>query len=94
MLAVELADEYSKDGITINALHPASLMPTKIVQSPMDTISDGTSSVVKLTVNKSLENTTGKYFFKRTKQKADSMAYNAKARKQLMELSFKMTGIK
>ncbi|MCT4588782.1 MAG: SDR family NAD(P)-dependent oxidoreductase [Carboxylicivirga sp.] len=93
MLAIELGDDYAKDGITVNALHPASMMPTKIVQFPMDTIPDGVSSVVKLAVNKSVADTTGKYFFKKTQERADSMAYDSDARKRLMELSFEMTGV-
>ncbi|NOU58297.1 SDR family NAD(P)-dependent oxidoreductase [Marinifilum caeruleilacunae] len=93
MLTIELADEYAKDGISMNALHPASLMPTKIVQSPIDTIPDGVKSVVKLAVNEKLANASGKYFFKRTQDKADATAYDEQARRQLMELSLKMTGV-
>ncbi|TKG93981.1 SDR family NAD(P)-dependent oxidoreductase [Puteibacter caeruleilacunae] len=93
MLAVELADEYLEDGITINALHPASMMPTKIVQFPMDTIPDGVRSVTRLALNSSLTNTSGKYFFKRTQENADAMAYDSDARNKLMELSKEMTGV-
>lgn len=93
MLTVELADEYAKDGISMNALHPASLMPTKIVQSSIDSIPDGVKSVVTLAISDKLINTNGKYFFKRTQEKADATAYDKQARKQLMELSYEMTGV-
>lgn len=93
MLAVELSEEYMADGITINALHPASMMPTKIVQFPMDDLSEGTDSVVRLVTSKSLEDISGKYFFKKVQQKADAMAYDATARKKLLEISYEMSDL-
>ncbi|MCT4613737.1 MAG: SDR family NAD(P)-dependent oxidoreductase [Marinifilaceae bacterium] len=93
MLSTELADDYIKDGITFNSLHPASMMPTKIVQFPMDTVAEGVEAVTRLVENENLADVTGKYFFKSVAQRADIEAHDTKLRKQLIDLSEKMTGI-
>lgn len=87
-LAQEATDYYYMEE-TLNA----SMMPTKIVQFPMDDISEGTESVVRLITAKSLDETSGKYFFKKVIQKAGAMAYDAVDRKKLMELAYEMTGL-
>lgn len=35
-------------GVTVNALHPATYMPTKIVRSPVSTIADGIEATLRL----------------------------------------------
>ena len=96
MLGFELADAYHKYGVTVNSLHPASYMPTKIVKglfSVQSSIEDGVASVVRLAVNDDLEGTTGKYFNQQKEAKAHTQAYDAHARKQLLQLSAELTGV-
>lgn len=93
MLGMALAPEYEKEGITINSLHPASMMPTKIVKSPIDSVAEGVEATVRLAVGKSVEGVTGKYWFKTVDQRASGQAYDEGAQTELINISKKMTGI-
>jgi NAD(P)-dependent dehydrogenase (short-subunit alcohol dehydrogenase family) len=91
MLAFEMAAQHPD--MLINALHPASYMPTKIVThmfTPQSKISDGVASMEALVSN---TKDTGKYFFQTREDQAMSQAYHHKARQQLMELSRNLTGV-
>src|SRR5918995_7050932 len=59
MFTFELAERLSGTGVSVNALHPASLMDTKMVQDTfgynMSTVEEGTEAVVRLTVSPELE---------------------------------------
>ncbi|CAM1343423.1 SDR family NAD(P)-dependent oxidoreductase [Tenacibaculum amylolyticum] len=93
MLTIEIGEEFGKSGVIVNALHPASMMPTKIVQHVIDNLSEGVDAVVKLAIDTSLNNVTGKYFFKQLQLKANPTAYSEENRKKLMQLSVEMTGV-
>ncbi|MBV9313455.1 MAG: hypothetical protein JO100_06815 [Pseudonocardia sp.] len=41
MHTIDLASSLANRGITANALHPATYMPTKIVANPISTLADG-----------------------------------------------------
>jgi NAD(P)-dependent dehydrogenase (short-subunit alcohol dehydrogenase family) len=95
-LAVEWGSSLLQKGVTINALHPASYMPTKIVTHmfrPQSTVEDGVASVVNLVTNPSLNKVSGKYFNRLSETRAQSQAYDAGARAQLLQLSQKLTGV-
>lgn len=90
---MELAPELQTQGIVINALHPATYMPTKIVPNPISRVEDGVRSVSKLALDENMANTTGKYFFETRETQAHAQAYDLNARKKLMDLSFQLCGI-
>ena len=92
-LTMEMAPELKDKGVTVNALHPATYLPTKIVPNPISKMEDGVKSVCKLAINEEMVNITGKYFFQTREQRASAQAYDARERKKLMELSFELTGI-
>ena len=62
----ELAERLSDTGVSVNALHPASLMDTKMVEDTfgytMSTVEEGSEAVVRLAVSPELEGVTGRYF--------------------------------
>jgi NAD(P)-dependent dehydrogenase (short-subunit alcohol dehydrogenase family) len=96
MLAFELASDYAVLGVTINALHPATYMPTKIVKGffpVMSTLEEGVEAVVSLAIDPAFEGVTGKYFDHTIEAAPLAQAYDEKARRQLMELSRKLTKV-
>lgn len=93
-ISLALAMAESHQNIRVNALHPASYMPTKIVThmfTPQSQIKDGVEAVIKLATDES--NFTGKYFFQTREEKASAQAYDSKARQKLLALSKELTGI-
>jgi NAD(P)-dependent dehydrogenase (short-subunit alcohol dehydrogenase family) len=91
MFTFELAEHLRDTGVTVNALHPASLMDTKMVQSTfgytMSTVEEGTQAVVRLTVSPKVEGVTGHYFDGRRQARANRQAYNPRVRNRLWVLS-------
>ena len=61
MNAFDLADELQAAGVTVNALHPATFMPTKMVPvSPLSTIAEGVEATLQLIAAPSVG--TGRYY--------------------------------
>src|ERR671912_290582 len=87
MFTFELAQRLRDSGVTVNALHPASLMETKMVLETfgrsMSTVEEGAEATVRLAVSPELEGITNRYFDGTREARADSQAYDEKARKRL-----------
>src|SRR5215207_7759028 len=96
MFTFELTEHLRDTGVTVNALHPASLMDTKMVQSTfgytMSTVEEGTQAVVRLAVSKELEGVTGRYFDGTREARANRQAYNPRVRDRLWVLSEQLCG--
>jgi len=92
-----LSGELAGSGITVNCLHPATLMNTKMVYdsdyfpSTMTTIDQGATAVQRLILDPALEQVTGAYFDGQQPARANPQAYDLKARLQLHELSLQLT---
>jgi NAD(P)-dependent dehydrogenase (short-subunit alcohol dehydrogenase family) len=86
-----LAEMLTGSGVTANALHPASLMPTKMVLEAgwqtMSSIEEGLKATLKLVVDPALETVTGRYFDGLSLAKANAQAYDKRVQKQLVALS-------
>ena len=93
LFTIDLAEELRGTGVTVNALHPATYMPTKIVEHPVSTLESGVEATVSLVVEASLADTSGRYFNGLVEARADQQAYQAGARKRLHELSDRLTGL-
>jgi NAD(P)-dependent dehydrogenase (short-subunit alcohol dehydrogenase family) len=91
MFTFDLAEDLSGSGVTVTCLHPATFMPTKMVQaasvSPTSTLEQGVEAVLRLVVAPELEGVTGRYFNGRSEARADPQAYDAEAVRRLRELS-------
>jgi NAD(P)-dependent dehydrogenase (short-subunit alcohol dehydrogenase family) len=90
----ELAARLDAEGVrnvAVNALHPASLMPTKIVYESfgytMSTLEEGVRATLRLALDPALEGVSGRYFDGQSEGRAKSQAYDADARRKLWELS-------
>jgi len=100
MFTFELADrlqEQGETGVTVNALHPASLMPTKMVFEMfgrvMSTLEDGTEATVRLAVSPELEGVTGRYFEGTRESRAYAQGYEPDARRRLWVISEQFCGL-
>lgn len=89
---VDRAPELAKRGVTVNALHPATYMPTKIVPNPMSTLEEGVDATVRLIADRALEGVTGKYWNGTEEARALDQAYDPAARAALRELSERLVG--
>ena len=100
MFTFDLAEELAGSGITINCLHPATLMNTKMVResdhfgSPMTTVEEGAEAVEYLALSSKLEGVTGEYFEGKQPARADPQAYDLEARRRLHVLSEQWAGLK
>ncbi|AXC13855.1 putative oxidoreductase [Acidisarcina polymorpha] len=95
MMTFDLAEEYSADQVTINALHPASMMPTKIVVgrfSPMSTLESGVENVFRLATDDRFLGVSGKYFNELREARANAQAYDAHTRAELKRVSEQLLG--
>jgi NAD(P)-dependent dehydrogenase (short-subunit alcohol dehydrogenase family) len=91
LFTFDLADELEGSGVTATCLHPATYMPTKIVHSPISSIDEGVDATMRLVCDPALEGVSGRYFNGTREARADAQAYDGDARRQLRELSERLT---
>lgn len=98
MFAFSLAERLEGTGVTANALHPASLMDTKIVFESfgyaMSTVQDGADATERLAISPELEGVSGRYFDGQRESRAKPQAYDPAARERLWALSEELCGLK
>jgi NAD(P)-dependent dehydrogenase (short-subunit alcohol dehydrogenase family) len=91
MFTFDLAEELRDARVTVNCLHPATYMPTKIVYAagatPASSLEEGMEATLRLAVGPELEGVTGHYFNGQREARAHPQAYDADARRRLRELS-------
>jgi NAD(P)-dependent dehydrogenase (short-subunit alcohol dehydrogenase family) len=90
--AGELAERLGLDsGVTVNSLHPATFMPTKIVLdergTSVDSLERGVESTLRLAVDPELDAISGRFFDRENESRAEDQAYEPEARRRLRELS-------
>jgi NAD(P)-dependent dehydrogenase (short-subunit alcohol dehydrogenase family) len=100
MFTFELAERLraaGESGVTVNALHPATLMDTKMALETfgyaMSTVQDGVEATLRLVVAPELDAVSGRYFDRLRESRADPQAYDAEARRRLWRLSAVLTGV-
>ena len=91
MNTFDLADAHRDDGVTANCLHPATLMPTKLVLSggiePKSRLEEGVRAVKRLVADPGLDGVNGHYFDGERESAPDPQALDPEARRRLRELS-------
>jgi NAD(P)-dependent dehydrogenase (short-subunit alcohol dehydrogenase family) len=92
----ELAARLPAGEVTVNSLHPATYMPTKIVLEQagrsIDTLETGVAAVVRLATAPELDGVTGRFYDRQAEAQADPQAYDPEARRRLWALSLELTG--
>lgn len=94
LYGIELAEQLKDKGVSVNSLHPATLMNTKMVQEffgpPSSTVEEGVAAVEQVAFSGESQGVTGAYFNEKRKSRANSQAYDAAARQQLWEASMRL----
>jgi NAD(P)-dependent dehydrogenase (short-subunit alcohol dehydrogenase family) len=95
MFTFSLAERVAPERVTVNCLHPATLMDTKMVRAfgrPRATIEEGAEATERLVTDPALDGVSGRYFDGLEESSADPQAYDAQARRALWSLSEELTG--
>jgi NAD(P)-dependent dehydrogenase (short-subunit alcohol dehydrogenase family) len=91
-----LARSLSADEVTVNSLHPATLMPTAMVAEGWDTTVDelatGVAATRHLIDSPDLAGVSGRYFYKQEATRALSEAHDPEMQRRLWELSEAWSG--
>lgn len=97
MFTIDLSEQLEKDGITVNCLHPGSLLDTKMVQesgwTPQGSAESGADVELYVATSPELDGITGQYFDEKRRAEAHRQAYDSSARDQLRRLGETLTGI-
>jgi NAD(P)-dependent dehydrogenase (short-subunit alcohol dehydrogenase family) len=92
----DLADRLDGRGVTVTALHPATLMDTQMVRQSFgrsrSTVADGVGPVVRLAVGDDVEGVSGRYYDQQRESRADGQAHDAGARARLWEYTAEIVG--
>jgi NAD(P)-dependent dehydrogenase (short-subunit alcohol dehydrogenase family) len=90
----DLAGELDGTGVTVNALHPSTLMDTQMVRdagvTPRSTVDEGARALIRLIT--APDAGTGQYFNVLQPARANAQAYDETARARLRQLSESLTG--
>jgi NAD(P)-dependent dehydrogenase (short-subunit alcohol dehydrogenase family) len=94
MFTFELAERLGPDSdVTVDALHPATLMDTKMVRQSFgrsrSTVDEGAEAVIHVLDDRG---GSGRYFEGKTESTAHPQAYDREARARLWEVSEELTG--
>jgi NAD(P)-dependent dehydrogenase (short-subunit alcohol dehydrogenase family) len=95
MSGFELAARLAADEVTVNSLHPATYMPTKIVLTEIghsiDTLEEGVTATRRLVTDPALAGTTGRFYDRTRDARAHSQAYDREDRLRLWQASLELT---
>jgi NAD(P)-dependent dehydrogenase (short-subunit alcohol dehydrogenase family) len=95
MFTFDLARQLAVNGATVNCLHPASYMDTRMVReagaTPTSTVEQGARAVLQLAL--SAQSQTGRYFNGTQAARAHDQAYDEVARSRLRVLSRDLAGL-
>ena len=94
MSGFELASRVPATAVTVNSLHPATYMPTKMVLAEIghhiDSLDDGVHATERLVSDPALAGTTGRFFDRTREATANAQAYDARARVALWRRSLEL----
>jgi NAD(P)-dependent dehydrogenase (short-subunit alcohol dehydrogenase family) len=93
----ELAERVGDRDVTVNALHPATLMDTNMVLgpggTPQSSVEEGVEATLRLIADPSLDAVSGGFFNGKRDWRPDAQADDPEARRRLWEESERLTGV-
>jgi NAD(P)-dependent dehydrogenase (short-subunit alcohol dehydrogenase family) len=96
MSGCELAERLPGVGLTVNSLHPATFMPTKMVLRELgrhvDELETGVAATARLAMAPELAGITGRFYDRTRETKAHAQAYDPEARRRLWRRSLDLVG--
>jgi NAD(P)-dependent dehydrogenase (short-subunit alcohol dehydrogenase family) len=96
LFTIDLSEQVG-DGVTVNALHPGTYMPTKMVHAagvrPVASLEEGIAATTRLVIDPALEAMSGRFFNGQQEARAHAQAYDPDARRRLRQLSDQLTGL-
>jgi NAD(P)-dependent dehydrogenase (short-subunit alcohol dehydrogenase family) len=97
MFTLDLAERVHNDDVTVNCLHPATYMDTKMVRearvTPRNTVQSGVDALMYIATAPELDGSTGRFFIQKKEGRAIEQAYDKEAREKLRHLSEELTGM-
>jgi NAD(P)-dependent dehydrogenase (short-subunit alcohol dehydrogenase family) len=92
----DLASELAPAGVTVNCLHPATLMGTTMVTqagiAPVSTVEEGVEATMRLITDPALDGVTGQFFDGLKTSRARPEAYDLQFRARLSEVTDRLLG--
>jgi NAD(P)-dependent dehydrogenase (short-subunit alcohol dehydrogenase family) len=90
-----LAARLPADTVTVNSLHPATYMPTKMVLQSVghsvDTLQTGTAATLRLIEDPALDGVTARFYDRTRETRALPDAYDPDIRRRLWDVSHQLT---
>jgi NAD(P)-dependent dehydrogenase (short-subunit alcohol dehydrogenase family) len=97
MFTVDLAAALQGANATVNAVHPATFMNTKMVTEagirPQSTIEEGADAIVRLALSPDVAGVSGRFFNGVRESRALDAAYDPVARRRLRQLTLDLVGL-
>jgi NAD(P)-dependent dehydrogenase (short-subunit alcohol dehydrogenase family) len=97
LFTISLAERLADRDVTVNALHPATLMDTKMVLERLgrarSSVEEGVEAVLRLVADPGLDGVSGRFFDGTRESAANGQAHDRGARRSLWEASERLTGI-
>ncbi len=91
-----MAERLDPNVVTVNSLHPSTLMPTKMVVAEhgrsVDTLEQGAMATRRLVIDPEVAGVTGRFFDRQRDARAHESAYDPQVRRRLWQLSLDLTG--
>ena len=97
MFTIDLAEALTREGVTVNSLHPATYMNTTMVRqsgtTPISSVEEGADAILNLGLSPAFEGRGGLFLDRLRETRASAQAYDAAARDKLRALSRRLTGL-
>jgi NAD(P)-dependent dehydrogenase (short-subunit alcohol dehydrogenase family) len=95
LFTVELAERLGDRDVTVNALHPATLMDTKMAREAFgrsrSSVEEGVEATLRLIEDPELDGVSGRFFDGLNESAAHQQAYDPEARRRLWDVSEGLT---